>query len=477
MNQIWETAYSLAPIWAQHTAISLWGYLWKSERLGGRFSEYVDDFRSRDKWDSEQMEAYLTRLLRQVILRAFYSVPYYREQWANLGLATVDLERMNLQHLAELPVTPKAAVRDRPWDFVDPATPRRFLHRYLTSGSTGTPVTLFCTNDGHRRFVAAREARSFGWANTSIRQPRSMIGGRLVVPKAASCPPFHRYNLAERQIYFSAFHISPKNMPYYVAALNRYRPMVLTGYAYSHFALAQMMLADGCRLDYEPDALILSSEKLTREMKETIQEAFHARAFEEYGAVENCLLATECHEGRLHVSPDFGIVEIVDERGRNVPPGVPGRILCTSLLNEAQPLIRYEIGDLGTWDSEPCPCGRNHLPVLKEIVGRLEDVVVGPDGRRLVRFHGIFVGLPNVIEGQVVQSSLKDFEVRLVGRQGLGLRDEQVIRQRFTERLGDVTVCIEKVGSIPRSERGKFRAVVSHLGKNRWQQTDTPRTH
>ena len=157
MNRIWETAYSLAPIWAQHTAISLWGYLWKSERLGGRFSEYVDDFRGRDKWDNEQMEAYLTRQLRQVILRAFYSVPYYREQWTNLGVAKVDLERMNLQDLAELPVTPKAAVRDRPWDFVDPTTPRRSLHRYLTSGSTGTPVTLFCTNDGHRRFVAARE--------------------------------------------------------------------------------------------------------------------------------------------------------------------------------------------------------------------------------------------------------------------------------------------------------------------------------
>src|SRR5207249_12049175 len=120
---------------------------------------------------------------------------------------------MELQQLAELPVTHKAAVRDRPCDFVDPATPRRFLHRYLTSGSTGTPVTLFCTNDGHRRFVAAREARSFGWANTSIRQPRSMIGGRLVVPKAASCPPLHRYKLAVRQIYFYALPISPIHIP------------------------------------------------------------------------------------------------------------------------------------------------------------------------------------------------------------------------------------------------------------------------
>ena len=49
--------------------------------------------------------------------------------------------------------------------------------------------------------------------------------------------------------------------------------------------------------------------------------------------------------------------------------------------------------------------------MLKEIVGRLEDVVVGPDGRRMVRFHGIFVGLPNVTEGQVVQRTLDDVDL------------------------------------------------------------------
>ena len=54
-------------------------------------------------------------------------------------------------------------------------------------------------------------------------------------------------------------------------------------------------------------------------------------------------------------------------RDSPVPPGVEGRILCTSMLSEVRPLIRYEIGDLGAWASEPCPCGRAHLPVLKEI--------------------------------------------------------------------------------------------------------------
>jgi phenylacetate-CoA ligase len=224
-----------------------------------------------------------------------------------------------------------------------------------------------------------------------------------------------------------------------------------------------MMREQSLSLNYTPDALVLSSEKLTPQMKEVIKQAFGARAYEEYGAVENCLLATECECGNLHVNTDFGIVEIVDNVGEPVPPGVQGRILCTSLLNNDQPLIRYEIGDVGIWSGSLCACGRDHLPVLQEIVGRLEDVIVGPDGREMVRFHGIFINLPHVMEGQVIQEEVDKFIVKLVSTEGFGPSDEQLIRQRFAERLGPVRVVIEQVQAIPRGSNGKFRAVISQL--------------
>jgi phenylacetate-CoA ligase len=237
----------------------------------------------------------------------------------------------------------------------------------------------------------------------------------------------------------------------------------MTGYAYSHYILARMMAEAGVTLDYEPDALVLSSEKLTPEMKVVIRQAFRARAYEEYGATENCMLATECEHGSLHVHPDFGIIEIVDAQGKPVPPGVEGRILCTALQNEAQPLVRYEIGDLGVWAGSPCPCGRNHLPVLKEVVGRVEDVVVGPDGRQMVRFHGIFIDLPHVLEGQVIQEAPDQFTVKVVTRDGFGPAEEGTIRKRFAQRLGMVSVEIHRVHEIPRTARGKFRAVIRNF--------------
>ena len=226
-----------------------------------------------------------------------------------------------------------------------------------------------------------------------------MIGGRLVVPSADSAPPYYRYNWPERQVYFSAFHISPDRVRDYLEGFHRYRPTVLTGYAHSYYALARMMLDQGLRLDYGPVGLVLSSEKLAQEMKGVIQQAFRARPYEEYGAVEQCVLATECEFGNLHINSDFGIVEILDEKDMSVPAGLQGRIVCTALLSETQPLIRYDIGDIGMLSAAGCACGRDQLPVLQEVAGRVEAVIVGRDGRQTDRLHGLFIDLPHVLEG------------------------------------------------------------------------------
>jgi len=54
------------------------------------------------------------------------------------------------------------------------------------------------------------------------------------------------------------------------------------------------------------------------------------------------------------------------------------------------------------------------MVVVEEIIGRIEDTVIGTDGREIVRFHGIFVNLPSVVEGQIIQHELNKFEIRVV---------------------------------------------------------------
>lgn len=459
-----EAVYRRAPVWAQNLGISLYGISYRRERLGGVFDKHVAEFRARDRWPTERMHDFLEQRLRAVVRRAFREVPYYSSRWISAGLSCEDLEKLRLCDLAKIPLTPKCDLVSNANTFVARnAAQKKKLHRYYSSGSTGTPVTSILSSEDHQRVFAAREARSFGWAGASLRWPRGMIGGRMVLPCADSTPPYYRYNWAEHQVYFSAFHISPQRVRDYLEGFRRYRPKIMTGYAHSYYTLARMMLDQGLRLPYAPTALILSSEKLTAAMKSVIQEAFRARPYEEYGAVEQCVLGTECESGSLHINPDFGIVEILDEQDKPVPIGNEGRIVCTGLLTEAQPLIRYEIGDVGAISANTCACGRNQLPVLREVTGRTEDVVIGPDGRQTVRFHGLFINLMNVLEGQVIQESLDLIRVRVVTRTGFDNKEERLIRQRLQERLGAVQVRVERVDEIERTERGKFRAVISRL--------------
>ena len=106
---------------------------------------------------------------------------------------------------------------------------------------------------------------------------------------------------------------------------------------------------------------------------------------------------------------------------------------------------------------------RQKLPVLTELVGRLEDTVIGADGRETVRFHGIFVGLPRVREGQIIQEALTLFRLRLVVTPEFDDQDRAIIRARIEERLGPVQLQFEFVDEIERTERGKFRAVISKV--------------
>jgi phenylacetate-CoA ligase len=112
--------------------------------------------------------------------------------------------------------------------------------------------------------------------------------------------------------------------------------------------------------------------------------------------------------------------------------------------------------------------------VLEAITGRVEDAVVGPDGRELVRFHSMFIGLPHLLQGQVVQEALDRFRVRVVTEDGFGAEQVREIEKRFAERLGPVRVDVERVSELERTARGKVRAVISHVKASTERQPASP---
>lgn len=452
-----ERLYRLAPVPLQHLMVSLYGGYWHWARFGPGYQEELDGYKERERFDGTQWQEWLQARLQLVLRVAANEVPFYSERWTS-----AQKEAAYNGDLRQLPILDKEPLRQNPLLFVRRGRRPLGTQVYYTSGSTGTPLAVHWTLREHRSALALREARSANWAGVSFSMPRATFSGRIVEPNPDSKGPFYRFNFVERQVYFSAFHLRPGTAPSYVRALWRHGVQWLTGYAVSWYLLASMILDQG--LEVPPlKAVVTTSEKVTPEMRAAMEKAYRCPVFEEYSTVENVVFASECEHHRLHVSPDAGIVEILREDGSPCAPGEPGQVVATCLLRTYQPFVRFRLGDLAKWAPDPCPCGRA-MPVIEEVVGRLEDVVVGPDGRRMVRFHGLYLGLPGIRRGQVVQEAIDRITVRIENAPGFERWVAEEIATRVRQRLGpDVKVCVETVEHIPPGPNGKFQAVVSGL--------------
>ena len=120
-------------------------------------------------------------------------------------------------------------------------------------------------------------------------------------------------------------------------------------------------------------------------------------------------------EGRRHVFTYNNHVEVVDASGSALPEGGVGRILVTNLHNYTMPLLRYEIGDLGSLSTEPCPCG-SPLPHFVELQGRITDHFKRADGGLIhgEYFTHLFYFRPWVKEFQVNQLGFDHIQICVV---------------------------------------------------------------
>lgn len=456
-----QSIYGKMPVVLQNVTVSLYGYRWKRRRFGGVFESELKKSKEREKLSTHQWQSYQTDQLRRLLVHAFDTVPYYKDSFSAAGWNRSRLGAIQLDELSRVPLLHKQDLRKFGTTKLISARRERGGEFFASSGSTGTPTQILFSEAMHQRWSAGFEARVRHWAGVDRFTPRGMIGGRRVVPDGKASPPYYRYNAFEKQVYFSAYHISPQSAQDYVEGMKRFGTQYMTGYAMSNYFLARF-IRDAGIVAPVLKAVITSSEKLTDQMRMTFKEVYNCQTFDSWSGVEACGLVSECEFGSLHISPDLGIIELLDEKGIPVMPGEEGEVFCTGLINFDQPLIRYRIGDRMRLGVGHCPCGRE-MPIIKEIIGRLEDTVIGKDGREIVRFHGIFVNLPNLVEAQVIQETLDLLRIKVVTTGKWTEAEEATIRSRVLSQLGEIIVHIEQVDSIPLSSNGKFKAVISKV--------------
>jgi phenylacetate-coenzyme A ligase PaaK-like adenylate-forming protein len=264
-------------------------------------------------------------------------------------------------------------------------------------------------------------------------------------------------------------------LPEAIAALNRYRPDAVIGYASVLGTLAEEQLEG--RLAIEPRATIATSEVVTDETGRRVEAAWGSEPFNVYAATEAPGIASGSPERvGMHVWEESVVVEVVDDEGRPVPPGVPGdKVLLTSLVSRVQPLIRYELSDSVVVADGPDPSGRPFLR-LARVDGRSDDILAFPaaeGGTVEVHPHQMrapFSTLVAIRQYQIVHARDGVLRVRIVPRASVSsdVRERvQTAVRRELERAGAAQprVDVEVVDRIEREQghAAKVKLVVSEV--------------
>ncbi len=391
-------------------------------------------------------------------------MPYYRAHFAERRRRG---ERPRVEDLASWPLLTKETVRSRALELIaDDADPRA-LWRERTSGTTGTPLTVFMTRETLRAWYALFESRVRAWNGVTREDRWANIGGQLVTPVERDQPPFWVWNAGLKQLYMSSYHLAPGRGAAFVSALVRQRGSYVHGYASSLESLALLAREEGA----EPPPLrvaLSNAEPLSPRQRVRIEDGLRCPVRDTYGMAEIVAAASECGAGRLHLWPEVGVLEVL-AWDADVPaaPRAAGRLVATGLLNAAMPLVRYVVGDGGSIAAAaaPCSCGRT-LPALASLEGRSDDLVVTPNGTRVGRLDPVFKADLPVREAQIVQETLDLLRVRVVPLRPLADAEKEDLAARLRQRVGSrMRVLVEEVATLPRGAGGKARAVVSRVSR------------
>ena len=406
---------------------------------------------SPEGWQTLQLNS-----LRQLALDAQRRVPYYRDLFDRL-----DIDPARWTSLTDLNLIPELGKDDviaagasllaegGPW--------LRF--KGSTSGTTGRAM-LGWRDRASIAFEQAFVDRQASWAGYRQGERRAWLRGDPVVPAHQADGPLWRINRSDNMLMLSSYHLTRENGAAYLAALEKFDPVMIQAYPSSVSYLARWL--EEHDLTYRGKALrgiVTSSETLGADDRRVIVERFGCRVFDWYGAFERVAAIGTCEHGNYHVMEDYGCVEFEhnDDGTAN--------LIGTGFGNCSMPLFRYRADDVVV-PADPayrCPCGRS-FRVVERVLGRVDDVIRTPDGRHVVMLDWIFSGLFGLMEAQVVQERLDEVCIRIVAGPDFGRREELALDSRARDRLGErVNIRIERVASIERTRNGKFRQIVSRL--------------
>jgi phenylacetate-CoA ligase len=455
-----EKLYPRLPIFLQNVACSIQGRSQRKLRYEGAFRQLLDWLEASQWWSAPEIQAFQEEQLQKLIRHAYDTTPFYRRRFDAHKLKPADIQ--TIEDLQKLPVLTKEEVHRHFDEMISSESRREDLIFCHTSGTTGKSL----------QFYQERRAIQFRWAvwwrhrqrfGVKFDSPYATFTGLPAVPLGQLNPPYWRENQAMHQTVFTMHHLVVSKVKAIVERLNAGGFTYYAGYPSILFVLAGLIEEGGYEITAPPEMVFTGAENLYDNHRRLISRVFKAEVTDEYGFSEGCGNASRCQQDVFHEDFEYGILECGEPQSLHEQTR-QGRIIATGFSGYAMPFIRYDVGDIGTWKNIECACGRQSK-VLTKINGRIEDFVVTPEGRKILRFDYIFKNAHQVRDAQVVQKNPGSIVLRIVRRSAYSQKDEETLRQEIRQKISSaLAVEFEYIGEIEREPNGKIRAVKSLLG-------------
>lgn len=450
-----EKIYYKLPYQLQNIAVSLYGLKLKRDRYGKSFFDNLKSLKESEWKSKEKIEKIQNWNIIKLIHHAYKTVPFYKRWYDESG---VEISSINtIDDLPKLPILTKKLVKQHQDKLLSDKFDKGSLKQQLTSGTTGTPLSIYQTQQSLNLQWAVfwRFRERFGM---KVGDRHLMFGARLPVSQNQQKPPYWRHDYFNNRVYLSTSHISEKTVLDIVDYLNSTHFDFFTGYPSAMVNLAKLMREKDLKLLNNPKVIFSASDALLKNHEEIISEVFGAPVTEFYGNVEFAGTMSKCEHGRFHVDYEHCFVET-----QKVEDPESHEMILTGWGNEAMPFIRYKIGDYGVPGDSECDCGRKSN-TFASIDGRTEDYVITPDGRKLIGMNQVFEYAENALKIQLLQKMKEEVIFRIVPGEHFSDEDKQALIREFRRRAGnEIEIKFELVNSIEKSPGGKFKAVISKI--------------
>lgn len=287
--------------------------------------------------------------------------PFYRER-VDARTAWADIPPLEKREIERLPVDDDPTIKAS-----------------RTSGTTGLQVTIR-NNQRERQFRRALLYRPqlFYDLPREVRQVVFIDGAWCATP--ATSPKVFEYGEQTYRTWFAGAGGEPAEI---ARLLIEIRPHLVRGIS---SGIVRFIEAHGAAFrELGVRYVAPGGEFLSDAWRATMQAAFNADVLDRYGSTESGAIAWQCpYCHRYHANTD----EIVIEAD-------PAGLLTTPLFIGSQPLLRYRLGDIISFDDTHADC-RIRLPTITITAARRDDWIIDGAGRKVSPLSFQFEKVPQL---------------------------------------------------------------------------------